>query len=308
MFYNYENEGGVFMKRISLLSFIILILFTVEFRTVNADMGPKAFLEVTIVGVEEDYHFDLLVISSDITRYNDIVEPWSYYDEEYYPDVLLTYQDEDMFASYAVFDVPSQIRNDTPNKFEMGYIAPRTFKVVIVMDDNDAVIISKEITTNRFESYITWDLTDVDLNESVSGVGELTGNISGLDLTWENLRNVNWFVTATNTFWRVVLTLVFELGILYLFKFRKKSSFIKVGITNIVTQIALSILVIAAFLNGGMWFYILSFIFLEAIVFIVETIAYMIMLKEKNKPTIFLYTFIANSVTIIMGFVMMITL
>ena len=288
-------------KTLLMILFIGLLSLTINVKDVNADFGPKPSLEVTILGVDEDFHFDLLVYTTD----NDLDPEWgleyySYYDEENFPTVLETYYDSDEYASYTLFYSPATVRysqfGDEIDVFLMNYIAPSTFKLVIVMDDNDAIIVSEIMESSRFESKVTWDLSGVDLSTSQSGVGKINGSIVG-----EGYTGRNWLVTTVNTILRVIATVAIELAILYQFKFRKRETFIRVGIVNVITQVVLSILVISAFLAGGTFFYIIALILLEVVVLIVEFIAYLILIKAKSKWKLLLYVITANFASVILG-------
>ena len=288
-----------------LLLFLVLTLFST--KPVSADMGPKASLDVYIKGVDEDFYFDLLVyvpgaMSTIPAEELDELEAWWYYDEGSFPDVLLTYQDSDGFGSYSVHDVPSRVdyegKDDGVHHFHMGYIAPREFKIVLVMKDNEAIIVSETINTNRFESTVTWDLTGVSLDTSRDAVGELSG-------TFDGSQSLGW-TTAWLTTLRIFITLVVELGILWLFKIREKRDFVKVGIVNVITQLTLSLLVISAFFAGGVFLYAIALVFFEFIVLAAELIIYMYHFKGRlSIGKITLYTIAANVGSIVFGILIM---
>ncbi len=287
------------MKKKLLITIIVFLFFISNTTAVSADMGPKPALEVTIVGVEEAYYFDLLTYYPDDLDNHTQEEPWNYYQDDF-SEELIGYQDPSGFISYSIYDVPSSIdyigKEDRSEIFSMRYIAPRKFKIVLVMIDNDAIIISDYIETNRFESNVTWDLTGVNLTSSSAQVGVLSGDIVG-----DAFVGSNSYITAINTLIRVIVTLTVELGLLYLFKYRKKDSFIKVGITNIITQLGLSILTISAYLTGGPFMFILAIIFLEFIVLGVEIVTYLLIVKEHTRTRIVIYTAIANFLSLALG-------
>jgi len=291
------------MKKFGLLfTFILFLFFSIETSTVQADMGPKPSLDITIVGVTEDYYFDLLIYEPGTVESEDISNgsEW-YYIENEFPSALNGYQDSDGYASYSLYHAPSRINNPSDNYFEMNYIAPDEFKIVLVMKDNQAIISSTIIKTNRFESEVEWDLTNIDLSNSISNVGLLSGNIDGVD---NGIENSTWFITIINTLYRIIMTLIIEIGIFYLFMFRKKSSYKIVTITNIITQILLSILVINAYLSGGYMLYLIALLLGEGIVIIAEFIVYAIYIKEKSRWRLFFYAYIANVMTILASLLM----
>ena len=287
------------MKKKLLLLIIAFLFFISNTTPVSADMGPKPALKVTIIGVEEAYYFDLLTYYPSDIENSDKDEPWSYYQDDF-PEELIGFQDPSGFISYSIYDVPSSIdylgKDGKDEIYNMRYIAPRKFKIVLVMMDNDAIIVSDYIETNRFESNVAWDLTGVNLTNSSTQSGELSGDIRG-----DAFVGSNSYITVINTIIRVIITLSVELGLLYLFKYRKKDSFIKVGITNIITQLGLSILTISAYLMGGPFMFILAIIFLEFIVLVVEIVTYLLIIKEHTNPRIVIYTAIANFLSLALG-------
>lgn len=99
---------------------------------------------------------------------------------------------------------------------------------------------------------------------------------------------------------RLLLTLFIEGIIYWLFGFRQKSSWLIFLTINIVTQGALNI-----WLNSEASqmpnYLILSLLLCEFYVFVVEMIAFPILVKEHSKKRSFFYAFIANLVSLIIG-------
>ncbi len=286
-------------KKLGLIT-ILLLVFT-GFNTVRADMGPKPSLLITIKGVEEEYFFDLLVETNDISNYeDDLIEPYGYYTDV--PNALIGYQDNDSYSSYALYDVPSSILLDEDKEdyqtYKMNYIAPNEFKIVLVMKDTDDLIVSRVIKTSRFESEITWDLSDVDLSYSREGYfGELTGDIQGST----GLFNSVGFETGINTLLRVVITVLVEVGILLLFGIRTKKDVRLVARVNTVTNLVLGVMLIYIYITSGALAFIFMTILLEVVVFILELTLYLIYIKGESGLKIITYTFIANVATFFLG-------
>lgn len=280
------------MKKLMLGLGLFLFSLTISVQTVRADMGPKPSLVVTIKGVDEPYSFDLLTDNGNIDDFN---EEWydfdMYYDANGYPNPLIDYQDDNGYSSYFLYDTPSSISQVSAHVYEMNYLAPDEFRIVLYLKDADTIVVSKRIETDSFDATVTWDLTGVDLSRSSVNHGLITGTTT--DNPWSLS---HWYVTGLRAIGRVVMTLLFELGILYLFRVRKKQAFVHVGIVNVVTQLTLSVLVILSWVAGGPFFYILALLLLEFVVLLVEFIAYIVVLKQELKPgMILLYAVIANA-------------
>jgi len=97
---------------------------------------------------------------------------------------------------------------------------------------------------------------------------------------------------------RIALTLLIEGGIFYLFGYRKKRSWIIFVITNLVTQGALNV-VLAGRNFVYLWF--IALFVLEILIWLFETLVFVIFLKEKQKLEAVVYTFLANLASLVLG-------
>lgn len=280
------------MKQWILAFGLILLSVIISTQTVQADMGPKPSLTVTIKGVDEPYSLDLL---TDNGRIDDVDPEWLeldwYYDTSGYPNQFIDYQDEDGLSSYFLYDTPSSIDQISAHVYDMTYIAPDDFRVILYMKDTNSIILSERIQTDAFDASITWDLTGVLVSQSATNVGTITGTISSNPFSV-----THWYITGLRALGRVIITLMIELGILFLFQVKRRQAFLHVGIVNVITQLTLSVLVISAWLSGGPFFYIIALFMLEFVVFIVEFIVYVKLLgKDLTPGLILLYSVIANA-------------
>lgn len=97
---------------------------------------------------------------------------------------------------------------------------------------------------------------------------------------------------------RVILTLLIEGIVFYLFGFREKRSWIIFLIINLITQGGLNAMITGPII-GPYWMF--GFIFGEIIILIVEMIAFISMLKEGKKSRRAIYTIAANLASLILG-------
>lgn len=97
---------------------------------------------------------------------------------------------------------------------------------------------------------------------------------------------------------RVLLTLVLEGLVFYLFGYRQKRSWIVFLVINLLTQTTLNILISNP---GGGGYVFLGFLFLEILIFIVEAIAFPLTLKEGSSWKAFGYSLLANLVSLVVG-------
>ena len=174
----------------------------------------------------------------------------------------------------------------------MNYYPPNIFKIILVTE-NGKLIVSEKIERFAFDTEIVYDLSGVDTSVNQTGVGTITGNISSREITLN---------TISRTAVRVLYTLIIEIGILFLFKFRTKRSYIIVGITNLVTQIGLNYIVINTAVRGSVLYAIILLLILEVVVLVVESITYFFLLKERSTGIAVAYAFVANIASFLIGF------
>lgn len=97
---------------------------------------------------------------------------------------------------------------------------------------------------------------------------------------------------------RVGLTLIIEGLIFFLFGYRKKSSWLIFLITNLITQGILNIN-LSNSLNASYLFF--GLIFYEIIIYFVELITYLFLLREKPKSRAVFYALTANVASFVLG-------
>lgn len=279
------------------LSFICVGFALISIISIDtkADMGPKATADITIVGVDEPYYFDLLIQRAprepiEIEDINNIIED-NYYDDNYPIDALNGYQDSQGYVSRTLYSsAPASTSRveDTTDTYRVGYFsAPKIFKIVIVIDD-DIIITSKTVNRKLFTSTMTYDLTGVDLTFSQENVGVVS----------ESIPYGHFSLTLVI---RVIITITVELLVLFIFGYKQKTSFYKVGLINLVSQTTLTLFMTLAFYFWGSFFGLLGvLIFGEIVVFIAEMVLYRYILTEKAKNKAILYGFVANFVTLLL--------
>lgn len=97
---------------------------------------------------------------------------------------------------------------------------------------------------------------------------------------------------------RVMLTLVIEGAIFFLFGYRRKASWLAFLAINIVTQGALNAMLTGPGLGSYWWF---GFIFIEIVVLAVELVAFICLVKELGKGRAAVYAVAANAASLILG-------
>ncbi len=126
-------------------------------------------------------------------------------------------------------------------------------------------------------------------------------NIFTLDLENQTLtpgESLSRSVTSISL--RIILTLILEGLVFYLFGYRSKRSWLVFLVTNLITQGLLNIWLVGS--SSPLDSYLIfSLIGGEILVLIVEMIAFLILIKERSRSRTALYVFLANLLSLILG-------
>lgn len=104
--------------------------------------------------------------------------------------------------------------------------------------------------------------------------------------------------TALLVLLRVILTLLIEGAVFFAFGYRKRNSYIAFVVINLMTQGFLN-LQFSGISSGGYWFIV--FVILEILIFITESIAFTLIIKEHKKLRTLLCVLIANTASLFAG-------
>lgn len=185
----------------------------------------------------------------------------------------------------------------------------------IVMISNESEPVANTIKT-AWEGYYLFYSVDMQANddytfrvETNSTSFECTfseplrkyNEVLTLDLSNQELKYGEYqFRSVILVLIRLILTLLIEGFIFWLFGFRSKRSWIFFIAINLLTQGALNILLN---LNGSPLpnYLIISLLFGEFFVFLIEMIGLPLLITEKKKLYILLYAFVANLISLILG-------
>lgn len=268
------------IKKLLLLLTLSLVIFISCSISVNADMGPKPAIYIDIVGIEGEYvaAFVAKEAPGPIIDYEFWLES-NMENLEYNP--IMEYKDNDGYkwiSNYFECNGESQIK--------YTYYAPNEFKIVIYKNDQ-LYRVTDVIQMYAFRSYYKIDFSkeEVKINNTYP-----------------------YFLEILQLLLRMIITLVIELGLYFLFKLHSKRNFKIVLIVNIVTQLLLNIIInISTYYEGELYALIILFL-VELGIFIIEPILYLILLKDKNKWLVALYGILANIISFVLGFIFILIL
>lgn len=289
-------------------------------QTVHANAGPPANIRLEVIHDGLDYEIDFLIEPlNPITEENRLNAEkritehelgfsfsLDYFNPSSFPRELIDFQSDQGFVSstlygshdYAYF-IPTQVAQN--DQFVVYFRVPRIFQIALITEGK--VFTSEVITMSQFDFDITWDIRGLDLEGPLENVGTLS------ELATHPLARGS---TYLHFFLRLIVTLAVELLLLFIWGFRKKSTWVSVTGLNIITQSLLTVGTIyiyvitnpdSALLNA-FFFFMLG----ELFVFSVEMFYLSFFVSEKSRFNRVSYSFIANVLSLIAGLFLMIAL
>jgi len=268
------------MKRIQRLLLCVLLCLAVLPVSASADTGPKPAVTITVVNAPAgDYYLDLLI--QDPGDYPNI-DP-----EDYDPtllDGLRSWEGEGWWpALLEGTDVPLfgdlTPGEDGPHRFPYHGL-PRTFRIA-VSSAQGAQATESSFTRTVFYTHLTYNWATNTITKATSTVGfYLTQFLSTL-----------------------IPTLLVEGALLWLFGFRSRQDWLVFALVNLATQLGLHAALGSTMMaTGGHYFYYLMILPLEAIVLVVEIVAYRILLQEHSTGRRVGYAVCANAASYAVGY------
>jgi hypothetical protein len=158
---------------------------------------------------------------------------------------------------------------------------PERFKIIIVTPEN-RVVTSGELVRNTFQMTLTYDYQ--------------TGAVSQRSIV------VAYLVQFLST---LIPTLVIEGLLLLVFGFSLRLSWRPFLLVNLVTQVLLTASLGTAAITQGLFAAYLLAVPVEAVIIIVEAIAYTRLLKQHGKGRRIAYAIVANTVSLVASLVAM---
>ena len=267
-----------------ILILLVVLLLPISSVTAFADSGPKPSVTIEFNGLEhKTCYVTLLSIDSSSGPWGPD-NAWGEYPagQGSLKDIFRSYKDKDGFY---FLDYVKDCSNN--NSFEWTYWPPDEFKLLIYLPETKEFIISKT-SYKRYAFHATYTATIKDnsmiLEETPATVKE----------------GISFFA-------RVLVTLAIELGIALLFSYSGKRQLLIITLTNIVTQVFLNIIlffVIGPDTNRVIFYF--YYLLLEILIFVIEGIAYQLLLPRyalyaENKSKPWAYSFTANLTSFILG-------
>lgn len=272
------------MKKIKLFFYLLLCIFVFSFLSnsikVSADIGPKPASYITIKGIEGDYV--ACFAAKDASGPNFDYDSWLKYETGIEYNSIMKYSDEDGFKW-----ITRYFKCSGTQEISFTYYCPSEYKIVIYQNDEFL------IATDILEMYAFTTYYEIDFSKGIFASQE---NI-------EVKNTYDYFNEILNLVIRVVLTLLIEIGLFFLFKLYTKRNLRIAIIVNLATQIFLNVAVnIELFYSGFLLAMILLFV-LEVFILIIESVLYQALFKEKKHWVILIYSILANVLSFVCGLI-----
>lgn len=297
------HQKTLFLGIASLFALFLATATVTSPINAHADFGPKPTTIVKIEGMEAVDSYYVAPLAKNDFGPSQVVTSIDQLDEHDTPtatdEKMLTYTDVDGYL-YTTMRYYECEGNQT---VRWGYYPPNPFKVLFYIPGSEAFVATPALERTTFDSYFTLRLSGEDYlalapnsvtvieEASISNVYHVVPQIFGIIA-------------------RMLITLMIELGIAWLFKYRSKKQLLAILLANVVTQLGLNIgLNLFYLFNGGGFVYWIIFFAMELVVFIAEAVFYKIFftLKEEKDPLNYraqwavVYALAANALSMSIG-------
>lgn len=276
-------------KRCTIWIVCFLIAFEMLSIMVYADSGPKPSVHITFENMGEEVCYGTLLSKSDSTG------PASVWDGN--PDNIYNYElDMDIWQAFVDYEdadgyffLQRGWLCSESKELNWTYYPPSSFKILLYYPESNTYTVSDIYERYAFDSYFRVMMDGLEIGYV---------DDKAYDFTWELISLIC----------RVVITIVLEIAIAWLFGLRKKRLITTVLGVNFVTQIGLNVFLNIINYNRGAYMFIFCYVLLEILVFIVEAIFYVILFRKSGDTRISTmrtvsYALTANIVSFIGGMV-----
>lgn len=273
---------------------LIFMLFPI---TANADMGPKPSTTITFENMGDEICYGTLLGESSRGHYS----PWDG-DKAHIENGNLDMDIWEAFAYYQdsdgyYFFQEAWLCSDSKRLCWYGN-PPDPFKILLYYPETDTFLVSGIYEGYAFDSYFSVNMKGIDISSA-----------KAQEITLIAKRNYDFTGEVISMLFRIVATILIEVGIAYIFGFRQKQLLVLITKTNIVTQIILNVIlnVIEYKCGTGLIAYIALYMPCEIVVFIVEIVLYSVffnMISDGEIPMwkAAVYAIVANIISFVAGF------
>lgn len=285
-------RGEQIKSRLMGVLLCLLLMLAVFPVSAHADMGPKPSVQVDFENMDDRLCYGTLLSKTQSTGPasawdgdEEHINTWG--DDE--PEIwraFVDYKDSDGFYFLQWF-----WRCDETKELTWGYYPPQTFKILLYYPETGEFLVSDVCERYAFDSYFT-----VDVKTALTSAEPVLPTKHNYDYTRE----------VAGLMVRLILTVLIELGVAWLFGFRKKELLRLIVGVNVVTQVALNLLLGIVYNQQGPAAFTLSYAVLEPVIFVIEAVVYCRLFRrfggeEIRRGRIVLYALLANVCSFLAG-------
>ena len=276
-------------EKFSQLIFVFLCILMLFPVGVSGDTGPKPSIRIQFKNMGDELCYGTLLSKEESTG---PARAWDGEEE----NINLDFVDRDIWEAFVNYEDSDGYYflqwawkvNDT-KELAWTYYPPNEFKVLLYYPETNTFISSDVCKRYAFDTYYTVDMDGIEIG-SIKYDENLSGNQRLImHKSYEFKNEVKALV------YRILITVVVEVLIGLLFKFRNKE-LLYILLINVITQIILNVL-LNVYTGFGYYFVYLS---LESLVFVIEAIFYCLMFKKKKGYCV-LYALVANIASFVIG-------
>lgn len=299
-------------RKFTVLLSCILFICLLFPLTAAADTGPKPSIIIEFENMGDELCYGTLLSEEDSTgayyvwngSENDMPDP-AYTDMDLWR-TFVDYKDEDGYY-FLQETFPCSI----DKKIEWTYCPPDRFKILLYYPETETFISSGIYERFAFHSYFKVNMHDIQIasveQDEENSVKDRPTYYD--DEYKEEALPVLVARRAYSVAWelfglicRIIITILLELGVAFLFGFGRRNLLIWIGGVNIITQILLNLILNFTFHNSGSLSFAASYVLLECFVFIAEAASYLVLFPKTSSLTIpqwriILYALTANAVS-----------
>lgn len=281
------------MKKKSLFSFILIVtlLFAMPIGTyahARVDTTPTPSVTITIEGLEDVLCYGTLLSESDSLN---SLKVYDGKENTLYPEGTNSHEQWRAFVEYADSDGYHFLQIFWPcnydNSFSWGQ-SPTPFKVLLYFPEYDTFAVSGIYETYAFDSNFATSLEGIDLNQADG------------DILLAVERSYDYNMELISFFSRIIVALLIVLAITLRFGYREKKQLKFIAAVNIVSQIALNVVLSIVNYRSGESMFVMHYILLEMLIFAIEVPLYTRRLQKDSKmytekDRAIIYALVANA-------------
>ena len=283
-------RGKPFKGRLTGVLLWVLLMLAAFPVPAHADTGPKPSVQVTLANMGDKVCYGTLLSKTPSTGPASVWDG----DEEHISNIGLDREIWQAFVDYKDADgfyfLQWAWRCDETKELSWTYYPPQTFKVLLYFPETGEFLVSDVCERYAFDSYYTLD------------VGQMsTEPTPAVKRSYDYTREVAGLIV------RVILTVLIELGVAWLFGFRKKELLLLIIAANVVTQVAFNVALNVIYNAQGPWAVVFYYVVLEPVIFVIEAVVYCLLFNrfsetKHSHAKIILYALAANICSFVIGF------